>query len=117
MSFLLSWINYYTYSMAEIMLLADMAVAFVVSAVIAGIFIPQILLIAFRKQLFDVPDERKIHTSAVPRLGGIAFMLVTVFTVMLVIGANLTIGESLICVDIVNEALHFCFGLCAVILI
>ena len=69
--------------MAEITLLADMAVAFVVSAVIAGIFIPQILLIAFRKQLFDVPDERKIHTSAVPRLGGIAFMLVTVFTVML----------------------------------
>ena len=103
--------------MAEITLLADMAVAFVVSAVIAGIFIPQILLIAFRKQLFDVPDERKIHTSAVPRLGGIAFMLVTVFTVMLVIGANLTIGESLICVDIVNEVLQFCFGFCALILI
>ena len=27
----------------------------------AGIVIPQILLIAFRKQLFDLPDERKIH--------------------------------------------------------
>ena len=42
---------------------------------------------------------------------------VTVFTVMLVIGANLTIGESLICVDIVNEVLQFCFGFCALILI
>ena len=27
----------------------------------AGIVIPQILLIAFRRRLFDEPDERKIH--------------------------------------------------------
>lgn len=40
---------------------------------LTGILIPQILLIAFRKNLFDTPDPRKIHTSAVPRLGGIAF--------------------------------------------
>ena len=47
----------------------------------AGIVIPQILLIAFRKQLFDLPDERKIHHCAVPRLGGIAFKPVVFFTV------------------------------------
>ena len=44
----------------------DMAIAFLISVFFAGIIIPQILLIAFRKNLFDVPDERKIHTSAVP---------------------------------------------------
>lgn len=103
--------------MADTVLMADMIIAVVVSAVVAGVFIPQILLIAFRKQLFDVPDERKIHTSAVPRLGGIAFMLVTILTVMLVIGSNLSIGEQTICVDIVNDVLQFCFGFCALILI
>ena len=41
---------------------------------------PQILLIAFRKQLFDLPDERKVHHCAVPRLGGIAFKPVVVFS-------------------------------------
>ena len=40
---------------------------------LTGIIIPQILLIAFRKNLFDVPDPRKIHKSEIPRLGGIAF--------------------------------------------
>ena len=34
----------------------------------AGIFIPQILLVAFKKDLFDMPDERKIHKGIVPRL-------------------------------------------------
>ena len=45
----------------------------------AGIVIPQILLIAFRKNLLDMPDERKIHQCAVPRLGGIAFTPVIFF--------------------------------------
>lgn len=40
------------------------------------IIIPQIILIAFRKRLFDVADERKVHTGVVPRLGGVAFVLV-----------------------------------------
>jgi UDP-N-acetylmuramyl pentapeptide phosphotransferase/UDP-N-acetylglucosamine-1-phosphate transferase len=42
--------------------------------VITGFLIPKILLISFRRRLFDVPDERKIHKGVVPRLGGIAFM-------------------------------------------
>ena len=45
----------------------------------AGIFIPQILLVAFKKDLFDMPDERKIHKGIVPRLGGIAFTPVICF--------------------------------------
>ena len=46
---------------------------FALSVFCAGVLIPQILLISFRKRLFDVPDERKIHQGVVPRLGGIAF--------------------------------------------
>ena len=46
----------------------------------AGIVIPQILLIAFRRRLFDEPDERKIHQCVVPRLGGMAFKPVVFFS-------------------------------------
>lgn len=65
---------------------------FILCAFLAGIVIPQILLIAFRKRLFDEPNERKIHTSAVPRLGGIAFEPVIFFSLFLLIGTNLCLG-------------------------
>ena len=58
-------------------------VVFVLCVFFAGILIPKILLIAFRKRLFDLPNERKIHTSIVPRLGGIAFKPVVFFSVAL----------------------------------
>lgn len=55
--------------------IANCAAAFLLCAFCCGIVIPQILLIAFRKKLLDIPDERKIHRSLVPRLGGIAFLI------------------------------------------
>ena len=64
-----------------------------VSMAVTGIIIPQILLIAFRKKLFDEPDERKIHTAAVPRLGGIAFMPSIVFSLCLVLGLKIVLGS------------------------
>lgn len=47
--------------------------AFVISAFIAWHIIPRILMISLRKRLFDMPDERKIHKRAIPRLGGVSF--------------------------------------------
>lgn len=66
---------------------------FLVSFILAGIIIPQILLIAFRKKLFDEPDERKIHKGAVPRLGGLAFMPSIVFSICFVSGVLMLAGE------------------------
>ena len=57
----------------------------------AGIVIPQILLIAFRRRLFDEPDERKIHQCVVPRLGGMAFKPVVFFSGSVIILGDLTI--------------------------
>lgn len=54
--------------------LQNYLIAFVISILITGLIIPKILLIAFRKQLFDEVDERKIHRGVVPRLGGISFL-------------------------------------------
>lgn len=44
------------------------------------IIIPNILIISFRKRLFDVPDERKVHKRPVPRLGGVTFFPVILFS-------------------------------------
>ena len=95
----------------------NMAIAFLTSVFFAGIIIPQILLIAFRKKLFDVPDARKIHTSAVPRLGGIAFNLVTIFSVFFVFGINIMGSNGIFMEQISTDALQFCFGFCALMLI
>jgi UDP-N-acetylmuramyl pentapeptide phosphotransferase/UDP-N-acetylglucosamine-1-phosphate transferase len=38
------------------------------------------VLISKRKKLYDIPDERKIHTRAIPRLGGVSFYPVILFS-------------------------------------
>lgn len=66
---------------------------FLISTILSGIIIPQILLIAFRKKLFDEPDERKIHKCAVPRLGGLAFMPSILLSICFVAGTTFLIGQ------------------------
>lgn len=56
-----------------IMNIVFILIAFAISAYIARLIIPRILLISFRKKLFDMPDERKVHKRAIPRLGGSLF--------------------------------------------
>lgn len=46
----------------------------VISAACGFIFIPLILNFCKEKKLYDIPDARKIHTNAIPRLGGISFL-------------------------------------------
>lgn len=75
----------------------DFAVFFVVMAM-TGIIIPKILLIAFRRKLFDAPDERKVHKGAVPRLGGIAFFPSILFALLLVFGVSVHYGACAISV-------------------
>ena len=47
--------------------------SFVISAWVARFIIPRILMISLQKKLFDIPDERKVHKRAIPRLGGVSF--------------------------------------------
>lgn len=91
-------------------------IAFFVSIFLAGIIIPQILLIAFRKKLFDEVDERKIHKGVVPRLGGIAFFPSILFSFFVVLGFSLkyygweTVGPYM------EVLIPFYFMVCAVLL-
>lgn len=83
---------------------------------LAGIVIPQILLIAFRRNLFDEPDVRKIHTSLVPRLGGIAFAPVIMFSMVLLMGVGLTLNEGMFTM-FSNYGRPLTFGFCSVMIL
>lgn len=45
------------------------------------VMVPRVLLVSYRKRLFDIPDGRKVHTRPVPRLGGVTFFPSILFTV------------------------------------
>lgn len=90
---------------------------FVISAFCAGVLIPQILLVAFRKQLFDIPDERKIHQGVVPRLGGIAFKPVVFFSMAFLLGISQLFGYGEFLDGIFHESRTLAFGFCAVMIL
>lgn len=68
-------------------------IVFALCVLLAGVLIPQILLIAYRRKLFDEVDERKIHKGLIPRLGGIAFVPVILLSIALTIAANIISGS------------------------
>ena len=59
--------------------------AFLLSVLITWLLIPRIIHFAFKKELFDKPDERKIHHGAVPRLGGLTFFPVSMFAIAVLV--------------------------------
>lgn len=48
--------------------------AFILSIVCGFIFIPEILNFCKKKNLYDIPNARKVHKNAIPRLGGLSFL-------------------------------------------
>lgn len=95
----------------------NLLAALVISIVLTGVLIPKILLISFRKNLFDVPDSRKIHTSTVPRLGGLAFMPSIFFAIAVLVGLNRFMLTNLHVPYFVFNPVTLCFGMCAVMII
>ena len=56
------------------------------SMILALIVIPKILVIAVKHSLYDIPNNRKIHNGAVPRIGGVSFVPCILFSLLLVHG-------------------------------
>ena len=48
--------------------------AFTLSLASGFLIIPRIVDFCLKRKLYDMPDERKVHHNAIPRLGGLAFM-------------------------------------------
>ena len=72
-----------------------LAGGFVMAILLGMLIIPNILLISYKKQLFDLPDGRKVHTTPVPRLGGLSFFPVILITMALNIGFRYMTGPAL----------------------
>lgn len=90
---------------------------FLVSAFMSGILIPQVLLIAFRKRLFDELDERKIHRVPIPRLGGLVFTPIIIFTIALLLCVNLWLGYYGVMFDLSYNVGVFGAAMCGIILL
>ena len=67
----------------------------IISILFSSFIIPRILVVAFRKRLFDVPDERKVHQGIVPRLGGLSFAPSILFTLSFTTGLRYLIGDGI----------------------
>ena len=67
---------------------------FLISASVARMLIPRILLISMRKKLFDVPDARKIHKKAIPRLGGVSFFPTILLSFCAVLALRILTGNE-----------------------
>ncbi|WP_052180967.1 glycosyltransferase family 4 protein [Alistipes sp. ZOR0009] len=86
---------------------------FVISATIGFIVVPRIVTISKKKGLFDYVNERKVHTSPIPRLGGVSFLPALTFSVAFVMGLRYFFGVGIppqICYSVLLEMLFLLCG-------
>ena len=62
--------------------------AFIISLVVTMILIPPVMKWADKIGAIDLPDARKVHTQAIPRVGGIAMVAGSVLSVLLLADLN-----------------------------
>ena len=86
-------------------------IAFVMSAVLTALMIPQIIMISFKKRLFDPIDERKVHTGIIPRFGGVAFIPSILITLAFLTGVFYLLNEEVLFGIFMKP--HYAFMHCA----
>ena len=89
-------------------------IGFLIASVMGQIIIPKILVISLRKRLFDVPDERKVHTHPVPRLGGVTFYPTILFVLCIIMAWRIISGHlpnQVFTMEIAREMLALIAGL------
>ena len=72
---------------------------FIISMACGFVFIPIILNFCKAKKLYDIPNSRKIHKSAIPRLGGISFMP-SMFIAFAIALSAISVTDKLITINI-----------------
>lgn len=91
--------------------------AFLVSVFFSWLIIPRILVVAFRKRLFDQPDDRKIHTEAIPRLGGLSFVPTIFFSLAFMVGFRYLLRIPIRPEQAQYIVPEFCFLVCGLTLL
>ena len=70
-------------------------IIFLISVLLELIILPKLLVISYKKRLFDEPGERKQHNGSVSRLGGITFLPIILFALCITITISLYIDPSM----------------------
>ena len=76
-------------------MLSFIILVFIISTILSSFIIPRILVVAFRKRLFDIPNDRTVHHGAVPRLGGLSFVPTIIFSLAFVMSLRYIYGYPL----------------------
>ncbi len=97
------------------MTIIKLSEAHVIGAIISfllGVFIvPLVIYYSEKKGLVDQPNERKIHSIPIPRLGGVAIWLSTMLTFVLLIVLSYYPYGSLLSGILLGSSLMFLLGL------
>lgn len=76
------------------------ALSFMFSIAMTWLIIPKIIIVSKEKKLYDNPNERSVHTEAVPRLGGVSFFPTIIcsfclaFTLRIMLGFDVSVINS-----------------------
>lgn len=105
------------YLKEEILKLLVVFIPFIIAIMINRAFIPFIMLVTYKKRLFDPIDERKIHRRIIPRLGGVSFAPVQ--CLLLVITMTLVFKANLVNIDVQSWAFlsHFMMLVCGLVIL
>jgi UDP-GlcNAc:undecaprenyl-phosphate GlcNAc-1-phosphate transferase len=52
-----------------------LAAAVVLALLLSAVLTPLVIRVSHRRQWYDIPNERKVHTDPIPRLGGVAIFI------------------------------------------
>lgn len=92
-------------------------ISFSISAILTALILPKIMLISFKKKLFDTIDGRKVHQGIVPRLGGVAFTPAIIITNALIFGIFTLVEPNKNTYFTPNVAPRLALILCALLLL
>lgn len=92
-------------------------IPFIIAILMNTAFIPFILLVTYKKRLFDPIDARKLHQRIIPRLGGVAFAPIQ--CILMVITMVLVFKTSLVPLDVQSWAFlsHFMMLICGLVVL
>lgn len=87
-------------------------IAFVCSCLGGCITIPMVMDFCKNKGLYDIPNARKIHNNAIPRLGGIVFLPCVFIGCIIVFALAQLSGESQVTLSL--WTVYFAIGIAAI---
>jgi len=82
------------------MYLVYVAIVFLIAFLLELIIIPRVLVISYKKKLFDEPNERKQHTDFTPQLAGVTFLPIILFSLCITATITLYIDPSMSILEI-----------------